>query len=119
MNISEIDRKIKQYLYMKESMERYMVINEVDSIETIVFKLYLVLESMDKISKWLNEQGYRIESQMGKRKYRVQDVSRIIQEAEEVNSELKTIVRRLYVLNKKGVKEKEWSEHGICLSDNG
>lgn len=104
---------------MKESMERHMEILEGDSIEIIIFKLYLTLESLEKISRWLDSKGYRLKSQMGNRKYRVQDISKIIKEAEGIDPELLFIVRRIYELNKKGIKEKEWSEHGICLSNNG
>lgn len=119
ININEINKKIRQYTYMKESMERHMEILEGDSIEIIIFKLYLTLESLEKISRWLDSKGYRLKSQMGNRKYRVQDISKIIKEAEGIDPELLFIVRRIYELNKKGIKEKEWSEHGICLSNNG
>lgn len=109
MKVEEIEHKIEKYTYMKESFNRHKEISSEDDLYTKIYKMYLNLESIAKITKIVNEQGYRIPSVKGERKYGFNDISNILSsEYKEINKELSYIVHQLFRLNKSGQKEKEW-----------
>lgn len=117
MQLEKIVKKIEKYTYMKECLERHKTINENDSLETIVFKLYIICESLVDIAYWVNKHGYKINSKTGTRKYRSKDISEIIKYANNIDPELSAITRRIFYLNKKGVKEKEWDKDVVRISN--
>ena len=119
MQLEKVIKKIEKYTYMKECLERHSQIREEDSLETIVFKLYIICESLVEIAHWVNEHGHKINSKTGTRKYRSKDISEIIKHANNVDPELSAITRKIFYLNKKGVKEKEWDKDVIRISNYG
>lgn len=111
MRIEDIEHRIEKYTYMKESFNRHKEINSEDDLYTKIYKMYLNVESIAKITKWVNEQGYRISSTKGERKYGFNDISNILSsDYESISKELRYIVHQLFKLNKSGQKVKEWND---------
>ncbi len=103
MQIAELENII-------ETIENNAVINENDSLETIVFKKYLEMENADKVSKYINDLGYRIKtnSWLGKRKYISSDISDIITGNPDIDPELKAVVQKLQEYNFSSVSKIWW-----------
>ncbi|URZ08946.1 recombinase family protein [Clostridium felsineum] len=78
-----------------------------DSVETIIFKKYLELESTKKVTEYINELGYRKETSnkqgVNERKYITKDISNILKDKNvKVEARLKTYVIKLFNENKRG-----------------
>lgn len=103
MQIAELENII-------ETIENNAIINENDSLETIVFKKYLELENADKVSKYINDLGYRIKtnSRLGERKYISSDISDIITGNPDIDPELKAVVQKLQEYNFTAVSKIWW-----------
>lgn len=102
MRIEDIDKKIEQLQFLK--MLCLEPIPEGSSLDTIIYKKYLEIESVKNVAKWLNDQGYRIESPATgeKIKYHENDVSaRIKDKKADVREDLKGVVQKLFLKNKK------------------
>nr|DAY60717.1 MAG TPA: Putative integrase [Caudoviricetes sp.] len=111
MKIEYIDEQLEKYAYMKECLLKYSEIKANEALEVKIFKMYLNIESTTKIASWLNQNGYRLPSIKGQRKYRVTDISEILNNKEaDVDEELKYIVQKLFKANKSGAKQKEWDK---------
>lgn len=103
MQIAELENIV-------DTIENNAVINENDTLETIVFKKYLELENADKVSKYINDLGYRIKtnSRLGERKYISSDISDIITGNVDVDTELKAVVQKLQEYNFSAVSKIWW-----------
>jgi len=111
VDAEKINSQISKLTYMRDSLLRHQDIKANDTLITIIFKMYLSLESVTKIAAWVNSQGYRIPSHKGERKYRVTDIRDILNEPQEaVSQELRYIVQKIFKANKHGSKIKEWDD---------
>lgn len=91
MEIAEAKERIKK-------LEEYIVMvqdYQTETYEQKVFKLYVLRENVTKITKELNEQGYRI----GKRKLITKDISDLIRS--KPTDEMHEMARKLFNSNKK------------------
>lgn len=91
MEIAEARERIKK-------LEEYIVMvqgYEAESYEQKVFKLYVLRENVTKITKELNEQGYRI----GNRKLNTKDLSDLIKS--KPTDEMHEMARKLFNRNRK------------------
>ena len=97
MNIEDINKKVKELNKLKKLLK--ILITEDDTLEEIVYKKYLELESVTIVSKYINELGYRINN----RKYIPNDITQIITDKKLVikNDDLKQIVSKIFNSHKK------------------
>ena len=97
--------EINRYIKVLDSSD----IENDDNFETIVFKLYIQLDSVTRTAKELNRLGFRLKtSRNTERKYTSNDITEIIKNKNaDVDLELKEIVQRRqrYNYNK---AEKKW-----------
>lgn len=91
MEISEARERIKKLEEFIVMVEAYQAV----TYEQKVFKLYVLRENVTKITKELNEQGYRI----GKRKLITKDISDLIRS--KPTDEMHEMARKLFNSNKK------------------
>lgn len=91
MEISEAKEHIKELEKYIELVENY----DARTFEKKVFKLYVLRENVTKITKELNEEGYRI----GNRKLITKDVSDLIKS--KATDEMHEMARRMFNQNKK------------------
>ena len=83
-------------------MENDTIIEESDSLEVKVFKLYMILNSVVRVAEKINEMGYRIKTNtyVGERKYKSNDITDIIINSDvEIPTELKESVREINAMN--------------------
>lgn len=97
MNIEDINKKVRELNKLKKLLK--IIITEDDTLEEIVYKKYLELESVTIVSKYINNLGYRI----NKRKYIPNDITQIITDKKMVikNNDLKQIVSKIFNSHKK------------------
>lgn len=109
MYIKDIDDKIKELMELKY----FLKINTVDvndTVETIIYKKYIELENVSKVTDYINGLGYRIEtsgSKQGKteRKYTSNDISSIITNKNvNVEKKLKIFTVKLFKHHKGRIK---------------
>lgn len=96
-----------------EVIENNSSIKEEDTLETIIFKKYLELESVKKVADYINQLGYRIKTQsyIGEKKYISNDISEIIANRNcLVEKKLKNIVQFLQDKNYQAMPEMIWRE---------
>lgn len=91
MEISEAQEQIKELEKYIELVENY----DASTYEKKVFKLYVLRENVTKITKELNEEGYRI----GNRKLISKDVSDLIRS--KPTDEMHEMARKIFNQNKK------------------
>lgn len=91
MEIIEAREHIKQLEEYIEKVEKY----EADTYEKKVFKLYVLRENVTRITKELNEEGYRI----GNRKLISKEISDLIRS--KPTDEMHELARKLFNQNKK------------------
>lgn len=98
--IAEIEKVI-------DTIENNACINENDSLETIVYKKYLELENVYKVSNYINDLGHRIKTQshIGERKYTPNDITEIITSDADVETNLKEVVQDLQDRNYNAVSK--------------
>ncbi|MCC0693398.1 hypothetical protein [Clostridioides sp. ZZV14-6387] len=100
---SKID-KIDLYLkLLEESM-----IDEADHVELVVFKLYLQLENVVKVTRTVNDLGFRIKTSTyaKERRYDTNDITSIITDPfASVDEDLKILVQERQRKNYSGNKE--------------
>ena len=78
-------------------------IYEDDNLDTIIYKKYMDLENVSNVAKWLNEQGYRLESPVTGEmiKYKSTDISTTLTDKKiDVRADLKEAVQQLFIENK-------------------
>lgn len=83
------------------------IIDQDDSLETIVFKKYLELGDLVKVATYINNQGYRIKtgSYKGKRKFISNDIADIMDNpASSVDVELIGAIREMKSIDRILVK---------------
>lgn len=83
-------------------MENDTTIEESDSLEVRVFKLYMILNSVVRVAEKINEMGYRVKTNtyVGERKYKSNDITDIIINSDvEIPIELKESVREINAMN--------------------
>jgi hypothetical protein len=104
MNVDDVSKKIKKLNEIKKLLK--IAVNENDSVEEVVFKKYLHLESISKVAAYLNEHGYKNKN----RKYIAQDISFIItnKDVQIKNKQLKDIVIKIFNNHKKGINKPKW-----------
>lgn len=104
MKIDDINKKIKELNKLKKLLS--IPINKDDAVEEKIFKKYLELENVSKVTEYINRLGYRINN----RKYIANDISSIInnRDIKLINNELKIVVVKLFKAHKKGVKRIIW-----------
>ena len=103
MNIEEVKNVIHKYEYIKEKIEegitKDMEVNE------IVYRLYLLHEDIKTVSKIINDMGYKITTNRGKRKFTHKDVSEILKDNNAINDQfLNEIVTSLFNSKKKNYR---------------
>lgn len=91
MEISEARERIKQLEEYIEMVEHY----QADTYEKKVFKLYVLRENVTRITKELNEEGFRI----GNRKLITKDISDLIRS--KPTDEMHELAKKLFNQNKK------------------
>lgn len=106
MNIETLRNQIKKIEETIRFIEKNKV-NEEDSLETIIFKKYLEFENTKKVTKHINDLGYRktTSNKQGikERKYITTDISTILKDKNaKVETKLKTYVIKLFNKNKRG-----------------
>ncbi len=92
MEIAEARERIKKLEEFIVMVEDY----QAETYEQKVFKLYVLRENVTKITKELNEQGYRI----GKRKLNTKDISDLIRSKPSLD-EMHEMARKLFNRNRK------------------
>lgn len=110
------EKIIKEFEYKAKTLDMYIgvleksIVYEGDSVETIAFKLYMQLDNVSKVSKKINELGFRIStnSHLGERKYTSNDITAIITNKEAiVDTDLKEVVQDIQRMNY-GKVSKRW-----------
>lgn len=106
MNVDILKNQIKEIEATIKFIEKNKVM-EGDSLETIVFKKYLELESTKKVTEHINSLGYTKATSnkqgVSDRKYITTDISKILKDKKcNVDKKLKTFVMRLFNKNKRG-----------------
>lgn len=106
MDIEDLKKQIREIEKTIRFIQKNIVI-EGDSLETIVFKKYLEVESTKKVTDYVNELGYRkaTSNKQGvqERKYITTDISSIIKNKNvNVEKRLKAYVVKLFSKNKRG-----------------
>ncbi|HBF8940467.1 TPA: hypothetical protein KO175_004485, partial [Clostridioides difficile] len=99
-NINKIDSYLK---ILEES-----IIDESDHVELVVFKLYLQLENVVKVTETVNDLGFRIKTNTyaRERKYSTNDITSIITDPfANVVEDLKILVQDRQRKNYHGNKE--------------
>ena len=108
-NQKRLDR-INNYI----DLLRVCKLKEADSLETKVFKLYLITGKLEAVAEYLNQNGYRIktDSYIGERKYIPNDITFIIKEKNHLvkNKKLRLAVLKLKENNAKGLGMKWFYE---------
>lgn len=91
----ESSSEIKRIL---AAIDKYEEIKEDDSLETIVLKKYLVIGKVKDVADEINALGYRIKTETWakERKYSSNDITNIINEAKDVDQELKDVVQKMF-----------------------
>lgn len=105
MRVEDIDKKIEHLQYLKRLCLE--PISDGASLDTIIYKKYLEMESVKNIAKWLNDKGYRIASPATGEmiKYQSNDITaRLKDKKAEVREDLKEIVQKLFSKNKKQMR---------------
>jgi hypothetical protein len=92
VEIAEAREQIKRLKEYIEKVESY----QADTYEQKVFKLYVLCENVTKVTKELNEQGYRI----GNRKLVTKDLSDLIRSKPSLD-EIHELARKLFNRNRK------------------
>lgn len=106
MDVDILKNQIKEI----ESVIRFIEKNKLmegDSLETIVFKKYLELESTKKVTEYINSMGYTKATSnkqgVSERKYITSDISNILKDKKcNVDKKLKAFVMKLFNKNKRG-----------------
>lgn len=106
MDVETLKNQIKEL----EETIRFIEKNKVkygDSLETLVFKKYLELESTKKVTEYINNSGYKkpTSNKQGirERKYITTDISSILKDKNvKVEAKLKAFVMKLFNKNKRG-----------------
>ncbi|MDC9396120.1 hypothetical protein PSM38_18125, partial [Clostridioides difficile] len=96
--------KIDSYLKILEKS----IIDESDHVELVVFKLYLQLENVVKVTETVNDLGFRIKTNTyaRERKYSTNDITSIITDPfTDVVEDLKILVQERQRKNYYGNKE--------------
>lgn len=108
MNVDNLNKKIMKLNEIRRLLN--IPINQNDNIEEKIFKKYLEVENVKKVAAYVNELGYRIKSDRGKRKYIAQDISSILTDKniKIKNKQLKDIVIKLFYAHKRGAKNNNW-----------
>ncbi|URZ07553.1 recombinase family protein [Clostridium felsineum] len=108
MNIYDLNKKIAELGEIRVLLN--IPINQSDSVEEKIFKKYLEVENVKEVAAYINELGYRIKSDRGKRKYIAQDISNILtdKDIKIENKKLKNIVIKLFYAHKRGAKNGNW-----------
>lgn len=99
--------KINKYIEILNKSE----IQENDSFETIVYKLYMQLDNIKLVADEINALGYRIKtfSYKGHRKYQTNDITEIITNKDaNVDEDLKEVVQEIQKINYGG---KRWFQY--------
>lgn len=103
IKISTIDKYIR--------ILDYSMVDEEDSLETKVFKLYMQLDNTTKVALSINDLGYRLktDSHIGERKYTSNDITFIItNKLADVDIELREVVQAIQKENY-GQANRRWS----------
>lgn len=106
MDVKTLNEQIRKLQDMIKFIENNQI-SEGDSVETIIFKKYLELESTKKVTNYINELGYRkpTTNKQGiyERKYITTDISNTLKDKRvRVDKELKDFVIKLLNKNKGG-----------------
>jgi len=105
MNIEVIDTEIEHLKYLKN-----LCLEEVPegaTLDTIIYKKYLKMESVKNVAKRLNDEGYRIRSPAtGEQiKYQSNDITaRLKDKKADVRQDLKELVQKMFMKNKKQIR---------------
>lgn len=106
MDIETLRNQIKEIENTIKFIEKNKV-KEGDSVETIIYKKYLEVESTKKVTEYINDLGYRKEAAnkqgIKERKYITTDISNVLKDRSiKVDSKLKSYVMKLFNKNKRG-----------------
>lgn len=100
MNIEEVRRLKEKYEYIENIIEEGT--NEKMEVNEIVYRLYLIHEDIKTVSKKINEMGYKINGNRGKRKFTHKDISEILRDNNAIKDHfLNQIVTNLFKSKKK------------------
>lgn len=90
MTIEEIDRKME----FMSKVKKLLVRDPVNMTEYVLQK-YVETGKTQEVAQWLNDNGYRISGVRGSRRYVSTDITEIISNASDVDTELLLIVKRM------------------------
>lgn len=78
------------------------ILEEDDDINTIVFKKYIELSDVRRVTDYINSLGVKIptDTYVGERKYLTNDITRILNSKAEVNPELRECIALMKDLDK-------------------
>ncbi|MCD3351228.1 hypothetical protein G8V03_09530 [Clostridium botulinum D/C] len=101
MTLEEISEKISKLQEIKDILLKPMPDNP--TLEEIIYKSYLELESVTKVMKKINDLGYRKIKKGTEIKYVTNDISDILTSKNvDVEEDLKNLVQKIFKKNKKG-----------------
>lgn len=98
MDIEEAKRRIKYYESFIELVEKY----DPQTMEQWVFKLYVQLESVSKVTEELNKMGFRHEN----RKLVTTDISPLL--TSKPTDPMHELANKIFKANKRRVKARWW-----------
>lgn len=101
MKLEDIENKIAKLKELKAILIRPLSNNP--TLEEIIYKSYLELESVTKVMKKINNLGYRKIKKDNEIKYTTNDISDILTSKNvDVEEDLKNLVQKIFKKNKKG-----------------
>ena len=78
-----------------------------NDINELIYIKYIELESVTEVAKKLNEEGYRVKSATGERKYISNDISEVICAKNAINDkEIDLLTKELFKMHKKAIAKR-------------
>ena len=106
MQISDIEKQIKELEEKKKLLQRIYSI-KTDDVNELVYIKYIQLESVTEVAREINKAGYRIKTNYSERKYISNDISEILCTKNAINDgEINLLAKELFKMHKKAIAKR-------------